>query len=194
MLPLTSLVDVEGAPVKVENGKRENARAWFLLSRDDPADASLAQSEAPMEYIGLDESLLLVQHELQRDDEYCAILGFSQGGVFAHILSVLAMQSANDPFQRIKCVIVASGFTAQHESNPDSPFPLHNLATTPVTLPSLHAIGEQDTSVRPELSWKLVHLFENSQVMEHEKGHILAQRSAQCAEIISFLESSHFSV
>lgn len=187
MLPMTSIVNVQGMPVQVENGKRENARAWFLLSNHDPADATLSQSENPIEYIGLDESLRLLQTELERDKEYCAIFGFSQGGVFAHVLSVLAMQPDIDIFPQIKCAVIASGFVAQHVSKEDSPFQLQNLPTTPIRLPSLHVIGEMDTSVRPELSRKLVDLFEESQVMEHEKGHILSQKSARCAEIVSFL-------
>lgn len=189
MLPMTSTIRIEGTPVEVENGKRENARAWFLLSSDDPADASLSQSETPMEYIGLDDSLRILQNELEGgDNKYCAIFGFSQGGVFAHILSALAMQDSSNVFQRIKCAIIASGFTAQHISNKDSVFlELASLPTTKNTLPSLHIIGEKDTSVRPELSMKLVNLFEDSTVMTHDKGHILPQKSAQCAEIIAFL-------
>ncbi len=180
-------IQIEGTPVEVENGKRENARAWFLLSQEDPADATLSQSETPMEYIGLDDSLQILKKELEGDNQYCAVFGFSQGGVFAHILSVLAMQDSGTAFQRIKCAIIASGFAAQHESNQDSPFRLCQLASLKIALPSLHIIGEKDVSVRPELSMKLVNLFEESQVMKHDKGHILPQKSAQCAEIISFL-------
>lgn len=106
VLPMTSMIDVivvEGTPVEVENGKRENARAWFLLSEEDPADASLSQSGVSMEYIGVDESLHLIKAELSRDDDddcYWAVLGFSQGGVFAHILSVLSMQSSDNVISR----------------------------------------------------------------------------------------------
>lgn len=168
---------------------RDNARGWFLLNKDNPSDVSLSQSGIPMTYHGIDESLRLVQQELQRnDDDYCAILGFSQGGVFAHVLMVLAMQATpNNVFARIKCAVIASGFPAQHVSTEDSPFPLGNLATVKVTLPSMHLIGDLDTSVRPELSMQLVKLCEDCDVMLHEKGHILPQKSAQCAELIAFL-------
>jgi len=185
---MTSFVNVDGTPVEVENGKRENARAWFLLNEKDPSDASLSQSGIPMTYIGLDASLDLIKEELTRDYDYCAVLGFSQGGVFAHILSVLAMNSKEDKvFRRIKCAVIASGFAAQHVSSQTSQYQVANLATTQVMLPSLHLIGQNDTSVRPELSMELVSMFEGSEIMEHEKGHVLPQKSAQCAELIAFL-------
>lgn len=191
-LPMTSTVEVEGIPVKVENGKRENARAWFYFSEKDKADASLAQSGIPIEYLGMDESLSIIQQELSRDtNEYCAILGFSQGGVFAHILSILTMQSTTqNVFQRIQCAIIASGFPAQHVSNQDSLFPMGEdfAKERNVTLPSLHLIGKLDTSVRPELSLRLVNVFHDSQILWHEKGHLLPQKSAQCAELIAFLD------
>ena len=45
--------------------QRENAKAWFLLNAQDPSDASLSQAGVPLTYIGLEESLKLVQAELQ---------------------------------------------------------------------------------------------------------------------------------
>ena len=190
MLPMTSIVDVEGTPVEVENGKRENARAWYLLSDEDPADASLSQSGIPMTYIGLDTSLAILENELQHEDGNVAVLGFSQGGVFAHILSVLAMRD-KCAFRRIQCVIIASGFCACHVSHENSPYQVGDLMTTKVSLPSLHLIGEKDTSVNPKLSLQLASMFEGSDILLHDKGHLLPQKSAQCATLISFLERNH---
>jgi hypothetical protein len=190
VLPLTSTVMIEGVPVQVDNGRRENARAWFLYSEQDPADASLSQSGQPLPYIGLDESLAIVQGELDSasGQDFVTVMGFSQGGVFCHILSRLAETS--EPFGRIRAVIVASGFAAQHVSDKSSPY--QQCGRMPdrvaISLPSLHLIGEKDTSVEPELSKDLASIYIDSEFMYHEKGHIVPQKSADCRKIIDFLD------
>eukprot|EP00540_Astrosyne_radiata_P011004 CAMPEP_0116834446 /NCGR_PEP_ID=MMETSP0418-20121206/6996_1 /TAXON_ID=1158023 /ORGANISM="Astrosyne radiata, Strain 13vi08-1A" /LENGTH=226 /DNA_ID=CAMNT_0004464007 /DNA_START=118 /DNA_END=798 /DNA_ORIENTATION=- len=91
--------------VEIQNGNRENARAWFLYSATDPADATLSQSGIPMTYIGLEESLQRVEnvldattccardHQDDHDDNdndcFVGIFGFSQGAVFCHLLAGL---------------------------------------------------------------------------------------------------------
>lgn len=191
ILPITSTIEIEGVPVEIENGKRENARAWFLLSETDPADASQSQSGQPLTYIGLEKALNIVKYELEQDEEgFVAVMGFSQGGVFAHILSRLA-DSAQAPFDRIRAALIASAFAAQHIDEHSSPYSysIGNMPDrTPISLPSLHIIGKKDTSVLPKLSEDLSALFNNRQYLYHEKGHILPQTSAECQAIISFLD------
>jgi predicted esterase len=140
-----------------------------------------------MTYIGLDKSLAILEKELEQGEDNVAVLGFSQGGVFCHILSVLAMRDKR-AFRRITCAIIASGFCAQHVFPEMSPYQIDNLLGQKLLLSSLHLIGEQDTSVDPELSLHLASLFEESEILYHEKGHILPQKSPQCAMLISFLE------
>lgn len=175
--------------------ERENAKAWFLLNANDPSDASLSQAGIPLTYVGLDESLLMVEEELHRyqggDDIFTAILGFSQGAVFCHVLSVLAQRDARR-FGAIGAVMLASGFAAQHV--PDSLSALYNTGRLPDRdvireIPSLHLIGKHDTSVDPTLSLDLVDLFSQGQILWHEKGHIVPQKSAECANVIAFLDN-----
>jgi predicted esterase len=180
---------IEGVPVQVDNGSRENARAWFLYSEQDPADASLSQSGQPMQYIGLDESLAIVQGELDSaGEDFVAVMGFSQGGVFCHILSRLG--ETTQAFGRIRAVIVASGFAAQHVSDESSPYQQCGRMPDRVTisLPSLHLIGEKDTSVDPDLSKDLASIYIDCEFLYHEKGHILPQKSADCRKMIDFLD------
>ena len=174
--------------------KRENAKAWFLLNAQDPSDASLSQSGIPLTYIGLEESLQMVQEELQRndvaDESFTAILGFSQGAVFCHILSVLAQREPYR-FGAIKAALLASGFAAQHVPDPSAYYDTGRLSDRDIVteIPSLHLIGKNDTSVNPALSLDLVELFRQGQIMWHEKGHIVPQKSAECADMIAFLEA-----
>lgn len=175
----------------MENGKRENARSWFLLSETDPADASESQSGRPLTYIGLSEALDAVKCELEQDDNFAAVMGFSQGGVFAHILSRLA-DSGHAPFDRLRAAIIASAFAAQHiDQSPPHPYSsiIGNMPDrTMISLPSLHIIGRKDTSVRPTLSEDLSVLFQDRQILYHEKGHILPQTSSDCQTMIGFLD------
>jgi predicted esterase len=174
---LTSIVQVDGVPVKIENGTRENARAWFLYSEDDPADATLSQSKIKMRYKGLEELLDVIHRGLEACTGKVGVFGFSQGAVFVHLLL------AHPPFfDRIKYGILASGFPAQHLC--DSKASHQRM----VDVPTLHLIGRKDTSVAPKHSQELVDLFKNAAVLWHDKGHIIPQQSEQCYTIISFLD------
>jgi len=187
--------------VEIENGTRENARAWFLYSETDPADTTGCQAEQSMIYYGLQESIDEVRRvingmeegkEAQEDGEPVALVGFSQGSVFVHILPALvnACKQANhhhSAFCRIQCTVLASGFQAMH-SEPILEDDVEVAAFTSLVLPSMHLIGENDTSVVPELSHRLASCFVDAQRLIHEKGHILPQKSTQCSEIVSFIE------
>jgi len=202
-LPLTSTVEVDGQKVEITNGKRENARSWFLFNPDDPADASSSQSRVPMRYYGLQESLDIVEtvlKELLQEHKdktlpFVSILGFSQGSVLCHILSRLA-EAAPDRFGCIRAAILASGFAAQHVwSDRDGDDPsivamVENMSDrVPISIPSMHTIGEKDQSVKPELSEDLAKIFVNPVVHCHEKGHMMVQRSGDCAHVIRFLDN-----
>ena len=157
LLPMTSNVAIDGEVVQITNGRRENAKAWFVYSKTDYADASMALKEVPMEYIGLDVSIEKVKECLmQCEDEFCAVLGFSQGATFGHILSQLASTAKqktshdnNDnnsevqcPFSKIQCSILISGFPSMHNGTISY---LNN--DNKLQLNSLHIWGENDTSV-----------------------------------------------
>lgn len=191
LLPLKSTIQIEGVDVEVENGKRENARAWFLLSETDPADASESQSGRPLNYIGLNDAIDMVKYELEQEENFVAVMGFSQGGVFAHILSRLA-DSGQAPFDRIRAALIASAFAAQHIDESTSHSYSSIIGNMPdretISLPSFHIIGKKDTSVRPTLSEDLSALFHDRQLLYHEKGHILPQASADCQAMIGFLD------
>jgi predicted esterase len=169
-------VQVDGVSVKIENGRRENARAWFLYSEEDPADATLSQAKLKMRYMGLEKSLDIIHRALEACDGNVGVFGFSQGAVFVHLLL-----SHPSFIHRVKYGIMASGFPAQHQCDGEA---FHQRMAE---VPTLHLIGRQDTSVAPEHSQELVALFKNATVLWHDKGHIIPQKSDQCYEIISFL-------
>ena len=147
------------------------------------------------------------------------VFGFSQGAAFAHVLASLATSTCkeshlhkehgickvknndeaggNDPFRCIKGTICVGGFPAMHRSQclptstsqqSQSRYKISEL-TDSLSIPSLHMIGRNDTSVSPALSMDLAELFLNHEMFEHDKGHCIPTNSASCTKMISFLDS-----
>ncbi|KAL7495311.1 hypothetical protein ACHAWT_003781 [Skeletonema menzelii] len=154
LLPMTSMVEVDGQLVEVTNGGRENAKAWFMYSEKDPPDASKALQETPIEYYGLEASISMIRDRLCKlETSPCTIFGFSQGATFVHILSILASAARNkpdceylSPFAKVDSGILVSGFASMHQGSLTD-----NAHTTDagglITIRSLHIMGERDTSV-----------------------------------------------
>ena len=191
-LPMTSTIKVDGELVTITNGGRKDARAWFLYSKEDPGDTSLALTGEFIEYVGLDTAIRVVETELIRQiqkkgNSIIAALGFSQGAVFTHILASMANQKIS-PFNKIDRFILVSGFPATPRPLPPSIDNKNHLYQ--INIPSLHIIGLKDTSVSPSLSYQLRDCFVGAKTIEHEKGHLLVQQSAQCAEMIRFLDDA----
>mmetsp|Transcript_28612 Transcript_28612/g.61041 ORF Transcript_28612/g.61041 Transcript_28612/m.61041 type:complete len:250 (-) Transcript_28612:125-874(-) len=197
LLPMTSTVEIDGKEIQITNGQRENAKAWFVYSSVDRADASMALEETPMEYVGLDASIDQVKEYLmQCDGNLCAILGFSQGATFGHILSELASTAkqkrhANleaNPFAKIQCAILLSGFPSMHNG------PLSNTnterANNKLDLKSLHIYGGKDTSVPKSYGKKLANCFDNPEIYLHGKGHVIPHNNALCERVLGFLDSA----
>ena len=167
---------------------RQDARAWFLYQRDDNSndDHDYWQSGKPIEYVGLEESLSLLEGELRRiSPKTCAIsiLGFSQGAVLTHIVASLAT-SRVWPWNRIQSCILVGGFSAA---------PLHwpEEQLSRLSMKSLHVIGSRDIRVPPVLGHKLAEKFENAVIFEHDKGHIVPQQTASCMAIVTFIQESN---
>ena len=213
VLPMKSTVDIEGQTVQVTNGGRENARAWFAYNRDDPCDTTESQSGSHIEYVGLEESVNVLAGVLQEctkningDNKdhnrgILTLIGFSQGGTFAHILASLANSArkkssaketdvknecnADKIFERIDGVIYMGAFPAKH--SPQEGSVCHPRLDRSLETKSLHVIGKSDTSVCPELSRNLAALFDDADMYQHEKGHVVPTNSASCEAIIGFL-------
>ena len=213
VLPMKSTADIEGQTVQVTNGGRENARAWFTYKRDDPCDTTESQSGKYIEYVGLEESVDVLAGVLQEcpkninggnedhDRGILALIGFSQGGTFAHILASLANsarkkssgketdvkneRNADKIFERIDGVILIGTFPAKH--SPQEGSACHPRLDRSLETKSLHVIGKSDTSVCPESSRNLAALFDDAEIYEHEKGHVVPTNSASCEAIIGFL-------
>jgi predicted esterase len=188
LLPMTSIIEIDGALVEVNNGQRENARAWFVYSEKDWADTSISLAEVQIDYVGLDQSIDEVKKVLigLDDDERCVILGFSQGATFCHILSMLASRANDDygnvsPFAKISKAILLSGFPSMDQRSDN------NTLSNNIRIPSLHIFGEQDTSVPKSFGEKLSQCFIDPEVYVHQKGHFIPHNKPLLDRIIGFL-------
>jgi len=205
---MTSDVEIDGEVVRITNGKRENARAWFLYSRIDDADASMALRETPMEYIGLDASIYRLKECLERNgDGFHAILGFSQGATFGHILSQLRCaekrRDGTGPgaraLDKVRCAILLSGFPSMHDGSPPPRATAGGVATDgtggdvndKLDLRSLHIYGDKDTSVPKSFGEKLARRFKDPETYDHGKSHMIPHNKALIDRIVTFLDSCY---
>ncbi len=164
---------------------RNNARAWFLYTPDDPSDQFFWKSGRKIEYVGLVESLRFLQEELQKvpaNIRRVSLLGFSQGAVFTHIIASLAV-SRGSPWNRIQSFIFVGGFSA-------SPLQWSLEDLSNLSIPSLHVIGSSDTSVPSALGRRLAGRFQNAIILEHDKGHVVPQQAKACSTMINFIQGT----
>ena len=172
----------------IDGQARLDPRSWFLYNgRDDPNNIDGFLSPAPKTYEGLEETAQAVR-DLDAATGglgFDGVIGFSQGAVLAQILVARQQHDAAQarphphPFRFAVCV---AGFPARTE-------PAFSLCGK-LALPSLHVIGETDDCVAPALGEELARAWVGSKVMRHEKGHIVPQRGAECAEIKAFILAS----
>lgn len=108
-LPLTSIVELDGLAVEVDNfppGRK--AHAWFLYT-DEPEDGGQSPQDQdplavppdfctlPRPYHGLQESLDAIGGAWEDHGPFDGVLGFSQGAVVCHILAALRCGLSSDP-------------------------------------------------------------------------------------------------
>lgn len=196
---MTSMVEIDGQLVQISNGDRENAKAWFMYSKDDPSDASMSLKETPMEYFGLDASISMIRDCLCKfdADTEVILLGFSQGATLVQIITILAdaakkIPEWNDnlsPFAIIHSAILVSGFASMHRGSLTD-----SLQATddkePITISSLHIMGANDTSVPKHLGDKLAACYLDPKIYIHEKGHFIPHNKAMIEAITDFLETT----
>ncbi|KAL3792815.1 hypothetical protein HJC23_002622 [Cyclotella cryptica] len=196
LLPMTSTILIDGQEVQITNGDRENARAWFLYSDTDYADASMALTEIPMHYVGLETSIAQVHDFLKTEtNDECFVLGFSQGATFCHILSILAhaanlsddTNSTLSVFAKIQKTILVSGFSSMHQ-NPLAEW-TRDAVKKGIQIQSLHIFGEGDTSVPKQFSEDLAACFVNAEIYTHDKGHFIPHNKTLLDRVLEFVES-----
>ena len=105
---------------------------------------------------------------------FVGILGFSNGAAAAALLLAAPPPAGCPP---LRFALLAGGYLP------------NILAGTcaQLDIPSLHMHGTADTFITEQQAQQLRRLFEGPQVLAHEQGHVIPQRSADTAVIMAFL-------
>lgn len=173
------------------NAREEEEESWVP---DSAADAK--KGPWRYEYEGFEDTLALLDDQLNQHGPYDIAIGFSQGSVVLSALSMYYLRTQNTKWWDLSvCVggVRPRGKNCQpwfeNEDN-DSP------ATIP--LPSVHVIGQKDPYYKESLL--LADLYANEcdgfqkMVLEHDGGHKFpsAERYAHIYEGIADRILSHF--
>ncbi|GAN01100.1 ovarian cancer-associated gene 2 protein homolog [Mucor ambiguus] len=140
---------------------------------------------------GFKESIEYVKDVLIKEGPFDGIMGFSQGGCFAALLTELLEDRTYFPdlisptFEHppFKFSIIVAGFkpTMQEATN------IMLNKDKPVKTSSMHFIGDLDTLVLPEAMVSLSETFENPTIFRHAGGHYLPSNSSSRKELERFI-------
>ncbi|KAK9378105.1 serine hydrolase FSH [Kockiozyma suomiensis] len=148
--------------------KEEDSYAWFV------------QNDATGEYDGIEESWDVLKSYIEKEGPFVGVVGFSQGAVLGsmlvHTLSRLA------PTQEgFKFAVLVSGFRARCPGSDEC---------YPITIPTLHVMGEADTIVSNEKSQTLVDACVEDQrkVYVHAGGHFVPSNKDAVSAVTGFIK------
>ena len=161
-----------------------NPRCWWLAQKNVREE---------WEYNGVSAALDCVaaaEHALVRETGkgFEGILGFSQGAAMASLVAALfARHSEAAPLQSLRFAVLVSGFPWRdvktgHRQLFEAP--------TPISLPSLHVISDEDQVVKPRLSDALARFFAEPAWYRHDSGHRVPREPAWLAAFATFLASA----
>eukprot|EP00571_Detonula_confervacea_P012805 CAMPEP_0172301554 /NCGR_PEP_ID=MMETSP1058-20130122/3409_1 /TAXON_ID=83371 /ORGANISM="Detonula confervacea, Strain CCMP 353" /LENGTH=1058 /DNA_ID=CAMNT_0013011699 /DNA_START=100 /DNA_END=3275 /DNA_ORIENTATION=+ len=158
-------------------------------------------------YHGLEESISMLDQIWNNNQDYVAIVGFSQGSRLAHIISILHTITNGVAFPGLKCVIHFSGYG-------DCPMPdnfgtllkdhwggiipslltklnkfrenYHDFDDVQVNLPSLHVMGESDALVPLKSSEALLKWYVKPSVHVHPGSHFVPVKKLDIEKYLLF--------
>ncbi|KAI9297480.1 FSH1-domain-containing protein [Neoconidiobolus thromboides FSU 785] len=152
--------------------ENEKQLAWFIRNSNV--------------YDGLDESVDYLLKFINENGPFDGILGFSQGGIMASIISKMIEEDIEEIKQKYNSInlfkfnIIVSGFLPRDERVLD-------YYKKNSTIPSLFIIGERDDLVLPANSLKLKERYDNATLLTHEGGHFIPTKAIYKAEILKFV-------
>ncbi|KAM9257443.1 esterase OVCA2 [Cariama cristata] len=127
---------------------------------------------------GLEESLSAVAAALAEHGPFDGLLGFSQGAALAAM--VCALRARGDPRFPVAFAILVAGFASRA--------PAHShFYREPITLPTLHVVGNTDAVIAAHLSRELAQHFVEPVVLTHPGGHFVPAAAPQKRAYLDFL-------
>ncbi len=159
----------------LERKDEEQERGWWFSRREKGYNA-LDRTDI---ILGYQNSLDFVTEKIANEGPFDGILGFSQGGCFASLLSALKDQPDNAI--DFEFVIIIAGFQSQLT-------PHASMYHSPLCCPSFHTIGVSDAVIPSAASEELAATFKNATVYRHDGGHYIPASPTLRTAITEFLE------
>ncbi|KAK6237935.1 hypothetical protein QUC31_003404 [Theobroma cacao] len=141
------------------------------------------------EYTNFEECLAFIEDYMIKNGPFDGLMGFSQGAVLSAALPGMQRDGvALTKVPKIKFLILISGAKFG-----GSKFGHHKLTSTafssPLECPSLHIIGEMDTTNTKPESTALLESFVDPFVINHPKGHTVPKLDEKSTEVmLRFIE------
>ncbi len=127
-----------------------------------------ASEERPPRYHGIEETLVWLADLFQREGPIAGLLGWSQGTVMAALLAALMQNKPDSPFQFDWAVLCGGFLPGDQRYRP--------YFDVPLSLPSLHVLGEKESDFMRQQGAKLQQAFVNSERLDTPVGHMLPIR------------------
>jgi len=191
---------------KIKGATRKLTRVYDLDFLDGPIlEAPKAREGAedqPQQYawwIRNEQGRDILMHECFeyvlaqiKDQQYDAILGFSQGGLLATALvssgkmpGVKAVVTAGAPFVQDAWDFAFSPSSETGDKNPETLMIANGMA-----VPKLHFAGETDTLIPVERVEELCDQGGNGILVIHEKGHMFPTKAVSVNKMMEFLQDN----
>ncbi|XP_050377294.1 uncharacterized protein LOC126794580 [Argentina anserina] len=135
------------------------------------------------EYTNFDECLEFIEDYMVKNGPFDGLLGFSQGAILSAALPGLQAKGlALTKVPKIKFLIIIGGAKFR------SPTLVENAYSTPIQIPSLHFLGEND--FLKQYGLELLENCVDPIVIHHPKGHTIPRFDEKGLEtIMSFVET-----
>ena len=154
------------APIVLEDSPfgNEDARAWWL------------RDESGTKHVLVPEAIEYIKRET-KGTEYCALLGFSQGGTLATALVVSGVI-------QVQALLTAGA--------PDAEDVFDQIESTDAGLavPKLHFAGETDDLIPVDSTRQLCERAGRGELVCHEKGHMFPTKAQYVNQMLEFLREN----
>jgi len=195
---------------KIGGAKRKLAKIYDLDFLDGPILEASKDETAPQQYAwwvrnehGRD---ILMQEcfdyvlDQTKDQQYDAILGFSQGGLLATALvssgkmpGIKAVLTAGAPFVQDVwdfCMAPPATTTDSVEEEQDKEVDLKTAIANGMAVPKLHFAGETDRFIPVDWVQALCDQGGNGELVLHEKGHMFPTKAISVNKMMEFLQEA----
>ena len=163
----------------VEASTDENEKGWWFSTPDKSYDAiEVTDCDS-----GFGETLDYINGVFKEKGPFDGILGFSQGGCLAAILSKISLDAQNTyEFIRFEFAIVVAGFKSNQR-----PHEIFYDSSNKIRMPSLHLIGNGDKVIPRDMATHLTSYFLDPEVFYHEAGHFIPVNAESKVAFVNFL-------